>query len=227
MIYHLLNGDALAARFDLPDEGIVCREALTSGNIQADNVADLWKVRAEFIEREFGDTDYFEKVVPEFEKLQNANEDDEVNLWFGNDAFCQVNMWFCLSLITGKNLQVYRIFPDVGGWNCSFKNLEKCLSRRVGMSADEVKLGENLWKSFQKGDAENLLELGKQGSDGFMRLGEVSRALAEINSRPLSILKAIKSSGEDNFGKIFQRFCEEADIYGFGDAQVKMLLDEV
>lgn len=226
MIYHILNGDGIASKFDLPGEGIICREALISGNIQADDLADFWKLRADFIKEEFDDPDYFEKVVSEFEKFERITENDEVNLWFGNDAFCQVNMWFCLSLLFGSTTKVYRVFPDSEGWDCSFKDLEKCLSNRQSLTEKDIKLGADLWKAFSKNNEQSLKELSQTETKSFLKLDEVCSALIEIETKPRGILKEISANNEISFGQIFQQFREKAPVYGFGDLQVKRILEK-
>lgn len=226
MIYHILNGDGLASKFDLPGEGIICRETLISGNIKADNLSDFWKLRADFIQDEFGNSDYFEKVVSEFEKLNFITENDEVNLWFGNDAFCQVNMWFCLSLLFGTPTKVYRIFPDSEGWDCNFKDLEKCSANRQPLTIENIKLGADLWKAFSKNDLQSLKELSKTETKTFLKLDEVCLALIEIETKPKEILQEISANNEISFGQIFQQFRQKAGVYGFGDTQVRKILEQ-
>lgn len=62
MIYHVLNGDALAETFNLEGEKVICRECLIDGDLRAKNLKELWKVRAEFIKNNYGADNYFEKV---------------------------------------------------------------------------------------------------------------------------------------------------------------------
>ena len=43
------------------------------------------------------------KLVSEFEKIQNIEEGVDINLWFEDDLFCQVNFWFVISLLSSLN----------------------------------------------------------------------------------------------------------------------------
>ena len=46
--------------------------------------------------------------------------------------------------------------------------------------------------------------------------------------RPIeSLIQIKKELNTDKFGPIFQEFCKREAIYGFGDLQVKKLLDQV
>jgi Domain of unknown function (DUF1835) len=227
MIYHVLNGDGLAGGFDLEGEKVVCRECLIEGETKSDNLPDFWQTRADFIKTAHGAEDYFEKVKTEFDKLESLESNYEVNLWFGNEAFCQVNLWFILSLIAEKNTKVFRVFPDSDGWSCSFGNLEKCLENRTKLVAEDLQLGKKLWEAFCSGNFVELKLLSKNKSDKFLRLEEVGQALIEKKIKPKEILGEIQSNGEADFNKIFTQFKEKAGIYGYGDSQVKNLLAEV
>ncbi len=227
MIYHILNGDGLAGKFKLEGEVIVCRECLIEGDLKTESLADFWKTRAEFIKQTDGDASYPEKVKREFERLNQLNSDDEVNLWFGNEAFCQVNQWFCLSLSLGSGATFYRVFPDSEDWNCGFEKLENCLDSRQKLSEEDLKLGQELWEAFCHQDFESLKDLGERSSKCFKRLDEVCQALIEKDFRPKEILNEITETGESDFAHIFTQFQARAEVYGFGDLQVKNLLSEI
>ena len=220
----------MAENFDLEGEKVICRECLIEGDLKAYNLNQLWKVRAEFIKKTYGADDYFEKVKGEFDKLNGLTPEDEVNLWFGNEAFCAVNMSFVLWMCWDKKPTFYRVFPDSQGWNCSFENLSKCFETRQKMSDKEVRFGTSLWTAFQAKDYEKLLHLGSLGSVKFPDLkkyDQVCKALSEINTKPKELLSEIQLTGETDFNKIFLQFKEKAGIYGFGDSQVKNLLAEL
>ena len=148
MIYHILNGDGLAGGFDLDGEIIICREAFIEGDLQADSQEDFWNVRSEFIKEGYDGDSYFEKVKSEFDKLDNLQPADEVNLWFGDEAFCQVNLWFCLQLLVDKNAKLFRVFPDSDDWDCSFHDLRECARSRQPLTEEDLQLGKRLWQAF-------------------------------------------------------------------------------
>jgi hypothetical protein len=224
MIVHILNGDGLAENFNLAGEVVICRECLIEGNLTADKKSDFWQVRADFINNSYYPNSYIKNVKVEFDKLNQIIPTDEVNLWFGNEAFCQVNMWFCLSLLAEKDVNIYRVLTDANGWHCGFNDLEKCFQRRCKLSKNEIALGKDLWKAFCLQDFETLQGLSKTNSENFPGLEKVCLALMEKDSKPKQILHEIMGQGETDFTKIFTQFQAKAKIYGFGDLQVKRIL---
>ena len=227
MTLHILNGDSLAENFNLEGEIVVCREALIDGDLRAKNLNELWKFRAEHIKKNYGWDDYFEKVKGEFDKLNHLTPADEVNLWFGNEAFCQVNMWVFLHLLEVKGATAYRVFPDSEGWSCSFNNLQKCFEFRQKLTKVDVQLGKKLWKAFCFQDFESLKKLSETESNNFPHLRKVCQALIEKDAKPKQILREIIKQGETDFSKIFVQFRASAGVYGFGDSQVKRILANI
>jgi hypothetical protein len=243
--YHILNGDCLAEQLSqttINQDFIICRECLIDGNVKADNLDNFWKIRAKFIVDSYDakPEDYFERTVKEFEKLSDLPEDSEVCLWFENDLFCQVNMWFVLSLLAKKpNLNVFRIFPitEVGeNWkgfgNADTESLEKAYSLKVQFEQKDLDLGVNLWEAYQKNDWQRLKELSKTKSNCFEYLEEVCQAQIDrfpINNslgRPEKLIKEILKSMPIAFQELFQEFSEKEGIYGFGDLQVKSIYEK-
>jgi Domain of unknown function (DUF1835) len=241
-IYHVLNGDCLAEQLrqmSINQDFIICRECLIDGKVKSDNLNDFWKIRAEFIVESYDATieDYVERTVKEFEKLSNISENSEVCLWFENDLFCQVNMWFVLSMLPKQaDLKVFRVFPisenaDIwkGFGNASPAKLEKAYSSKVQFEQKDLDLGVHLWEAYQKNDFEQLKELSKMSSNCFEYLQEVCHIdrFPTNNSlgRPEQLIKDILESKPMEFYEVFQAFSEKEGIYGFGDLQVKSIYE--
>lgn len=110
MTYHILNGDCLAHTFPnakLPGEIIVARECLIEGDLHGDSLDEFLKTRASYIRMTYQEQNrYYTEVAKEFEKLINAPDNSEFNLWFGYDLFCRANMWFIISLL--HDLQIHK-----------------------------------------------------------------------------------------------------------------------
>lgn len=240
MIYHVLPGDSLVEQFKktgIKGEVIVCREAFIVGPADADDLVDLWDQRGRFILAEFGEDEieYHEKVADELDRLTEIGPGDEVFLWFEYELFCSVNLWFCLSVISGVDAEVYRVEPigidESDRWN-GFGNftaddLKACFELRTKMSEEDVALGAGLWNAYRHGDHESLIELGKVDSPSFPHLHEVVAAAAEQEIQPIETIKAIIAGGETDFEKIFVEFKKRDGVYGFGDLQVQKLLDQL
>ena len=106
MIYHILNGDALAGSFadtKLEGEVIVFREALIDGDLGGNSLPEFWQTRTEYMQVE--KNEYYASVVNEIEKILKAPGNSEFNLWFEYDLFCQVNLWFLLSIIQNLGIE--------------------------------------------------------------------------------------------------------------------------
>lgn len=196
-------------------------------NLLAENLEEFWQIRADYFKNAYDADDYFAKVKAEFDKLNDLKANDEINLWFGNEAFCQVNLWLILWLFGKTDAKFYRVFPDSNNWNCTFENLARCYESRQLLTKEDVWLGKKLWKAYCFQNFDSLKTLSQTKTKGFLNLPEVCQAIIEKETKPKEILQKISKNGEIDFGKIFTQFREKAAIYGFGDLQVKNILKEI
>lgn len=237
-IFNITNGDCLAEQLKettISGEMIICREALVAGSLQAENLDVFWKVRSEFIAENYGDTkeNYSRKVVSECNKIMQIPEDSEVYLWFEDDLFCQVNMWFCLTLIPkDKNINIYRIFPKASkenqwkGFSDSHRfDLEETLTSKVLFKQKDLELGLNLWEAYQSNHQNKLKQLSEIQSDCFRFLPELIATYQNIN--PEVFIQNLIQKGITDFSEVFEKFRDELGIFGFGDLQVKLIYDKV
>jgi hypothetical protein len=238
MVIHVLPGDATAADFvetGIGGETVICREALIDGDVKAESLDEFWKLRENFIAGEYGanERSYHEIVTVEFERLRQVPADAEVNLWFEYELFCSVNMWFCIDLLKDADVKVFRVAPatrtDEEKWKgfgkMSPDDLRRCFAERTEMKAADRELGKELWQAFSNDDMEKLDRLGDTRSESFPHLREVCTAAMQRSFRPAEILKEITSNGAKDLSEIFQEFSRRAGVYGFGDTQVKRLID--
>jgi hypothetical protein len=246
MIYHILNGDALAYSFPdakLGGDIIIVREALIAGDVSGNDLQDFWHARARYLG--LPEAAYHEKVVREFEKILHAPEPTEFNLWFEYDLFCQVNMWFVLSLLTrlpGKKT-VYAVYTsyldknDKQFWNgfgpANSRQLHVCFGDRILFSEADLELGQALWTAYQENNFEELIRLGKNQSFAFPYLQEVVKAHIDrfpkdgTKGRPEKVIEDIIQNVSTDFSNVFKEFWNRESIYGFGDTQLKSLYDKV
>lgn len=246
MTYNILNGDSLAYSFpDAKLEGdiIVVREGLIDGDLSGNNLQDFWRSRAKFLG--VTEAEYQGQVVKEFEKILNAPDDSEFNLWFEYDLFCQVNMWFVISLINTlpikkKVFAVYTSHLDKTSkqfWNgfgpANSDELKICYATRISLTAADMRLGQNLWNAYKNGDLEELTNLSKNQSSTFPYLSEVVNAHVDrfpkdgTKGRPERVIEDITKNISTDFHKVFKEFWNRESIYGFGDTQLKSLYDKV
>jgi hypothetical protein len=240
MILHVLPGDAIVDAFkaaQIEGDIAVCREAFVDGDVSADSLPELWEQRARFhaAEDPGAADDYHEKVVREFAKMTALQSDSEIDLWFEYELFCNVNLWFCLSLLTESGSRTYRVMPvtleENDRWNgfgqMRPEELKVCFERKVELTAEDVQLGANLWGAYRTQDHTRLSELSQTSSPAYPMLREVCAAAIEKDSRPSEIVRQAIHEGAVDFENVFEEFKSRAGIYGYGDSQVKKIWKEL
>lgn len=240
MIVHVLPGDAQVEEFKrtgIEGEVAVCREALVDGDVRAASLDELWRVREDYLQRTYpeGPANYREGVVAEFEKLFDLPAAARVNLWFEYELFCHVNMWFCVWLLRDSRASLFRVAPIVqqkenrwsGFGRLTARDLTACYAERLPFSQRDIELGVDLWTAFQTRDYSRLRELSRIESACFPYLKEACEAEIERDSLPRKVLTDIRNEGVTDFGEMFAAFQKRAGVYGFGDMQVKKILNEI
>lgn len=240
MKVHVLPGDSLVGEFKetgIEGDVIVCREALITGDVDAESLPEFWDQRARFILSAYGEDEieYHEKVADELARLIDLPADAEVNLWFEYELFCSVNMWFSLWLLRETGANVYRVEPLVlamedrwkGYGSLGADELQICFEGRTKLTPEDIALGAELWDAYRKNNFTRLKELSKTNSPAFPYLAEVCEAAIDRDERPLEILQEIRADGFETFPEIFPEFVNRAGEYGYGDAQVKRILAQM
>ncbi|MBM3425896.1 MAG: DUF1835 domain-containing protein [Bacteroidetes bacterium] len=244
---HLLNGDQLASQLQgasFFQSQLVFREALIVGPVTSSSLDEFWKTRTEFISTNYGVTaeEYRQKTILEIERLHSLPEDTEICLWFEDDLFCQLNLWFLLSLLADRpKFKLCRVFPPTstaenrwGGFGRATPNsLQDCYQARVPLAPSDLTLGKALWQAYSTQDWDVFKRRSLQSSPSFQLLVEVCQAQldrlpgSDGLGKPERILNKILAGGVTDFHQLFQEFNRQAGIYGFGDMQVKAMLDSL
>ncbi|MDV6221878.1 hypothetical protein [Flavitalea sp. BT771] len=246
MIYHVLNGDSLAYSFPaaaITGEVIVDREGLIDGDLGGDDLPGFWHSRAAFMG--LPEDEYRRMVVAEFEKILAAPPGAEFNLWFEFDLFCQVNMWFVLSLLAGMAVEkkVYVVYTswlsreDKHFWNgfgpATTAQIKEAFDNRILLTAADLQYGRDLWAAYKNGDLAALRRLSQSRTGAFPYVQEVIEAHIERfpangqRGRPERVLAAIMQNGQTDFKIVFREFWNCESIYGFGDLQLMPLYKKV
>ncbi len=236
---HILNGDALKDIFpaSISGEQIIMRECLVDGSVAGDTLDGFFKTRAKYISETIPNVskqDYFEQTVPELSKLLSIAQDTEINLWFEEDLFCQVNFWFCVHTLVnaGRWNNLYLVLPvkpnQYAFGYCSTDELEQFYKNRI--SIDNADLIAKLWTNYQSA---NFHEMRKV-AEGLKEITCISRAVKahidrvpedETKGLPYQTLKEIINElRTDEFAPVFKEFITRLPIYGYGDFQVQKLL---
>jgi hypothetical protein len=239
MQVHVLNGDALAQDFEIDGQVIIMREALIEGPVDTNSYDKFWKIRSEFHSNVIEDNTsrYQIDVQAEFEKLKKLRNVSAVNLWFDHDLFCQVNMWFVVDFLNqhSVNVTLYRVMPPTvmeniwsGFGKMNDADLRECYRRRQKFQDSDIRLCIDLWNAYRANDLESLKVLSSKQSPCFPLLSDAVEAHLERfpkeNGRPQKRLREILKKGQKNFHDVFSEFVKTEGVYGFGDLQVKRML---
>ena len=245
MDYHVLNGDDLAGKFPVEEihgQIIVIREAFVEGPLSKTYSKDFWEKRSEFVSIAYQaeNTEYENQFLSQLEMLDAIRDDDEVFLWFEDDLFCLVNMWFVIYYLSQRaKPKVYRIFPEkddkrwVGFGKADKKDLLNSFEGKQLFYDDEIALSNQLWEAYVDNDIQKLKALSFSDSTCFRFLPQVIQAHLDrypadgTIGRPHQTLIDILNEGKTNFYEIYEEFWKKDSIYGFGDQQVYNMLKEM
>ena len=236
--YHILNGDALLAQ--LPDSiqgtRIVAREALSDGEVRAGTLNELFELRAHFISTTYpgyAEDDYFRKSATEFEKILSIPDGSDITLWFEDDLFCQVNLWFVSHLLNQAqdDTNIWLVRPqthtEYGFGGIHPNELLSLLDHRIPISAEILTMLSDLWNAYQEEDQQHMNEIAEQLHSFPFIQNAIHLHIDRVkNNTPEKILKDIITElNTTEFGPVFGEFCKRVPDYGFGDLQVKRMFD--
>ena len=240
-IHHILNGDALKENFPLlKGVCIIFRECLIDGPVSDQLDESFLTNRAEFISSYFNTSSqaYNKKALPEIQKLQQIQKEDQVNLWFEDDLFCQTNLWFCLSVLYQKGIQnAFLVRPDHDEWTgfgqMNIPSLERIYKNRALIKKEELYQFHLLWNAYTTNNEKALISASNNLKGIIPRIDLVVKAHIDRKvdhpqeGLPFSFLKKLKEEDITEFKDVFQTFTKELGIYGYGDLQVRKMWDEI
>ncbi len=239
-VFHILNGDALKSQLPantLLGEVIVARECLVDGDVSGNTLNEIIQSRITSMHEMYdvSENEYVQQTVPELKKIENIDE-GEVNLWFEDDLFCQVNLWFVCHILHEKPVNIYLVRPT-GSLQYGFaghkpEQLSELLKNRTLLSKDHIIQFSQLWKAYQSNDQDRLLEISQKLGQSFSFVVEATKA--HLQRLPYgdglpeqSLFEIMDELNTQDFGPVFQEFTKRHPIYGFGDLQVKRLFDQL
>ena len=240
--FHILNGDSLKQQFpeNIQGEIIVARECLVDGDVEGANLDELFTTRSKFLSQNYGGTeqDYYEKAVPEFLKMAEISDNSDINLWFEDDLFCQVNFWFVVHLLLKKekDCNIFLVRPKTHN-QYGFAGLKK--SQLTSIYRNRLFLNElgkiaSLWESYQNNHTEQLIETAQELENRYPFILPAAKAHIQrvpkhgnLGRPAQSLLTIMAELKTKEFGPIFKEFNKRESIYGYGDLQVKRLYDQI
>lgn len=240
---HILNGDhtlALFKKAEMEGETAVWREVLSDGPVHPKfGSDDFWQMRESFMTSffEINSSDYREKVVNEFTKIQNLRAYKEVALWFEYDLFCQVNLitllhWFKnqsrantkISLICVGHVEGYENLIGLG--ELPFGLYPKLYEHRRILGSNDFNFASDAYLAYCSNDPRDLEKFTLLPSNEFPYLaGAVSAHLKRFPSSESGfnlieqeIIKLMES-GKDSEETLIRALLQWQEYYGFGDLQ--------
>ncbi|WP_430931337.1 DUF1835 domain-containing protein [Saccharicrinis sp. 156] len=240
--FHILNGDSLLEQLhQFNKDKIVFRECLIDGPVKSTSLNAFMRERAIFFEEVFcaNKDDYLKNVAGEIEKISRIPKGSIVNLWFEQDLFCQVNMWFIVNLLKefSRNCTLYLVLPIKDSWHgfgvLSLEELKASYANRLALNTLDKRHIVKLWESYREN---NWSELKRNASPLKRKMEHIEDVVqAHIDrfpengpGRPEKTLKMVMAESENkDFASIFKKFNAQEGIYGFGDIQVKRMLEKM
>jgi hypothetical protein len=249
---HVHNGDSTAntaRQASLPGEHFAWRESLITGPTIADLPTDEWQaMRAQHLSVSYGVE--FEQcrkeLVAQEEKLRSAaSSHEEIVLWFEHDLFCQVHLvylldWFSslnsvdtkLSLICIGEFPGKENFRGLG--ELSADELSSLFRARREVIPEQLTLATAAWRAYCSDDptAIETFLLTKTAALPFLdaallahlrRFPSTANGLGHIENRALQFI----AEGMQDFARLFDHFSRAESIYGFGDAQLWLVLRQL
>lgn len=177
---HILNGEGTAHNFSLSGDYLVWNEALACGNtlyevaspkFYASRQAFFQQQHAQLPLREPAPNDTYQNlVVAQLDKLKNAQEYDEITLWFEFDWFCQVNLMAALSWFAQQKHQfdnICLVCIDAHPAVEDFRGLGQLMpehfaplfDQRSQLTTQDLAFADKVWKGYCSNDMLVLADL--------------------------------------------------------------------
>lgn len=233
MALHILNGDALREALEqagLDGELLVMREAMVCGpcavpgsgerdsflDARARHLAEAYGANPLLARRDLGRREA---------RLDALRPGEEVWLWFDDDLFCQVHLWYLLDRVADR-CPVLLVGGGEHGAAVTAADVPRLLSE--ARPADEAAaLGRRAYRAFAGPDPAALQRLAEEDDGPLPALGLAARlhlerlpAVGDGLGRIERALLRYAAAGIDRFGDLFRQFLGDEGGYGLGDAQL-------
>lgn len=232
---HVLNGDATLAVFPptLPGHRAVWRDIMVEGPPVDDGA-----VRAAWLAPRLGVApDEYERRWREGQALlARAGGDDDVVLWFEQDLFCAVNLWFIVPRLP-RTTPLWLIFPPLGDSFAGLgtlapSDLAELFESRRRLDDDARDEAGRLWRAYAASDPTGLAHTRRTVAfaDEAIRLhlGRFPSASSGLNEVEAATLHALVA-GPRLFADLFRAVTHAPAHrrHGMGDVQYANIVREL
>ncbi|HJQ36905.1 MAG TPA: hypothetical protein VKB93_07190 [Thermoanaerobaculia bacterium] len=232
---HIHNGDVvaqLAKRADIPGDHVAFRESFVTGPVTP---GDDWiETRARTLSDAFGEDLLRVRtaLVEQEQLLDNAASRDEVVLWFEHDLFCLTLLLYLLDRLGTAKLTLVWCPTPLSQYE--ERDLFLRFESRGAVTPMMLKAARSAWRAFTAPEPDELNAIISRDSADFPFLREgltlhasrfpsTQNGLGIIEQRILSIL----SNGAMDFVSLFPQVDTDPPRFGFGDAQVMVMLRDL
>ncbi len=249
MNLHVLNGDATLLPFKasgIVGDVIVWREIVSEGPVKDVENAELFKMRADFICKNFNESpkEYTLKVVEEFRKFDKISKYDEVFLWLEHDLVCQINLIFILKsllLFEHKKLFVVLFYKDEkrqkkykGFGALTAAEIIQISKYTVEINLKAQKFASDCWSAYAGADPFKIQQMLYQIPSEFPFLKSALTAHLKrfpsiyngLNYPQQKLMELIAHGGMD-ISQIVYQFLKMDFAYGITDLIVTNMLKEL
>lgn len=237
---HVLNGDVLYDQILMLNADarlIPFRECLVEGPVEPVQGETFWNLRFHYLNQRYQtpEQEYLDRVKVPMNQIGEV--EGHYLLWFEHDLFCQVNLWWILKKLSSCSAaaSVALVYPlPETRWNgfgtVNAATYSACVAGKQHFDRDGFRLGIELWDAYSHGKWAQLKKLSSMPSPYFPRLAEVVQAQLDRLTpmpRPEAILRNLWQEGLRNFEPACREFQRRAGVYGFGDAQLKPIWEQL
>ncbi len=235
---HVLNGDAtlhVLARAGIAGETLVWRDILVEGPPAPPSD------RAPYLASRFGidAREYLRGREAAARALEAARAHDEVTLWFEQDLFCAVNLWFLLDRLApgGARPRLSLVFPAGTGDGPGFRGLgalepsrlPPLFASRVALDPPALELARRAWAAYAGPDPRALEPFAALAAPALpfvnvgarLHLGRFpapGSGLNEVEAGVLQALGSVTREFSDLLGVVGA--ADPVRLHGMGDVQL-------
>ncbi len=240
---HILNGDALEHRLrnTLTTETIIMREMLMEGPLVLSSQESFINARQRYFQSEWSvkPQDYLTKSGSELSKIHLIPSNSLIYLWFEDDVFCQINLWFCFYTLTSinKTKEIYWVRSDrkhpFSFGESSDVELLDLLEHAQSVHEEDCAHFTKLFKAYASKDFNVMKSLSGELSENYYETVKAAIQAEEIRHKnlersPQNILSTYKDEYPDaTFKDAFAHLLAEAPVYGYGDLQVLKMWEAI
>lgn len=239
---HVTNGDIateILERSGIEGAVITFRESLMDGPVSRWQERDWLDERARHLSAETGEPLEATRrsLERQHDEIRTAIASSKVTLWFEQDLFCSIHLWYLLARIAEeKSTDVALIFPGEHPSTPRFRGLGELspadfrvlYDERLRVSPRWVSIGRKLWEAYSGDEPEMLLLLD---TEDFPFAKEAVRLHASrypsreegLGAIELSILHALEEKPLP-FPALFSATSASIGRFGAGDLHVSSLL---